>query len=64
VQLLGAAEALREASGSPSAADADYEATLGRARQALGAAAFAEAWAEGRALAPHDVVELAGFDSP
>jgi hypothetical protein len=64
VQLLGAAEALREASGSPPAADADYEATLDRARQALGAAAFAEAWAEGRALAPHDVVELAGFDSP
>jgi len=63
VRLLGAADALHEATGSPPPVDADHEATLDRAREALGAAAYAEAWAAGRALSPQEAVELAARDA-
>ena len=52
LRLAGAAEALREALGTPLAPAwvADAERRLARARRALGKAGAAAAWAEGRAL--------------
>jgi hypothetical protein len=57
-QLLGAAEALREAIGTPLLPDerADYEQTLAAARTALGEEAFARVWAEGRATPLEQVI--------
>jgi predicted ATPase len=51
VRLLGAASRLRETMGAPVAPAAlrGHEEAIGRARLALGEAAFAAAWAEGRA---------------
>jgi predicted ATPase len=51
VRLLGAASRLRETMGAPVAPAAltRHEQAIGRARLALGEAAFAAAWAEGRA---------------
>jgi non-specific serine/threonine protein kinase len=62
--LFGAADALREAAGTPLPPDEDavYVKALDRARAALGATAFAEAWAAGGALSPHEAVELASRD--
>lgn len=50
--LWGTAEALREAIGTPihPVYRADYERAVAAARTALGAEAFAAAWAEGRAM--------------
>jgi ATP/maltotriose-dependent transcriptional regulator MalT len=52
VRLLGAGEAFCETLGArPPVADrGDYERTLATGRAALGEAAFAAAWAEGRAM--------------
>jgi predicted ATPase/DNA-binding SARP family transcriptional activator len=52
VRLLGAAEAFCEALGArpPVAVVLEYERTVAEARAALGEAAFAAAWAEGRTL--------------
>ncbi|MBI3659152.1 tetratricopeptide repeat protein [Candidatus Acetothermia bacterium] len=52
VQLFGAAEALREALGSPlSAADrAEYDLVIASLHTTLGDETFAKAWAEGRAM--------------
>jgi len=57
-RLLGAAAALREAIGTPRppAERGDYERTEALVRVALAAAAFDEAWGEGRALPPQDAV--------
>ena len=51
-RLGGAGEALREAIGIPLGPDgrSDHDRAVGTMRAALGAAAFAAAWAEGRAL--------------
>ena len=58
-RLLGAAEALREAIGSPlpPARRADYERDLAAVRAVLDEAAAAAAWAEGRALTPEQALE-------
>jgi tetratricopeptide (TPR) repeat protein len=65
--LLGAAEALREEIGAPvpTVERAEYELTVSAVRAALSAAAFDAAWAEGRAMAWHKLVDdlLANTDS-
>jgi non-specific serine/threonine protein kinase len=60
-RLLGAAEALREATAGvlPAWERADYERCVAAAREALGEAAFAAAWAEGRALSLDEAVAYA-----
>ena len=61
VRLLGAAEARREASGTvrqPVFRD-PYAHHVAVAQSALGAAAFAEAWAAGKAMTPEDATEEA-----
>ncbi len=60
-RLFGAAEALREAVGVPlrPADRAGYERGLAAARGALDEAAFAVAWAQGRALSLEQAVEYA-----
>jgi hypothetical protein len=60
-RLGGAAEALREALSMPLAVDARtaHEQMMGSLRAALGEAAFAAAWAEGRALPLEEAVALA-----
>jgi hypothetical protein len=52
IRLLGAAEAFCETleARPPVAGDIEYERTVSEARAALGEAAFAAAWAEGRAM--------------
>jgi DNA-binding NarL/FixJ family response regulator len=52
VRLLGVAAVLREAAGAPRwpADQPGYEGTVAAARTRLGTAAFAAAWAAGRAL--------------
>jgi predicted ATPase/DNA-binding SARP family transcriptional activator len=57
-RLFGAAERLRERIGRPHHPHerADYERSVAEARTALGDAAFAAAWAEGRALSPEQAV--------
>jgi predicted ATPase/DNA-binding CsgD family transcriptional regulator len=59
-RLFGAAEALREAIGAPPPQHhARYDQDVARVRTALGEAAFAAAWAAGRALPLPDVVSEA-----
>ncbi len=60
-RLFGAAAALRETTGSPGTASdpAEYEHAVASARAALSDAAFAEAWAEGRAMSPEAALEHA-----
>jgi predicted ATPase/class 3 adenylate cyclase len=60
-QLLGAAEALREASGAsiPPADHAEYERTVTAVRAQLDAATFAAAWAAGRALSLEQAIAYA-----
>ena len=60
-RLLGAAEALREASGDPMTLDerAEYDAEVERLRGMLGAPELDQAWAEGRHLSAADAVALA-----
>jgi tetratricopeptide (TPR) repeat protein len=66
VRLLGAADAIREASQSRMAFDEEPEhaASLERLRAAMTAAAFEEAWAAGRALPQSDAVALALTGDP
>jgi non-specific serine/threonine protein kinase len=60
-QLLGAAKGVREARGIPLAPidRPGYDAVITAVHAALGEAAFAAAWAEGRALALEEAVALA-----
>ncbi len=57
-RLWGAAEALRDAMGTPihHVYRADYEQAITAARAQLGQKAFAAAWAEGRTMTPEQVV--------
>jgi predicted ATPase/class 3 adenylate cyclase len=59
--LLAAAAALGEATGVPvpPSRRADYDRTVAAAGAALGEAAFAAAWTEGRALVPEGAIALA-----
>ena len=59
--LWGASEALRESIGTPIAPNeqAEYEEAVQQARSALGEAAFARAWSEGRALDTEQAIEYA-----
>jgi hypothetical protein len=61
IRLLGAAEALWKTLGfSPPAADATlYQPTMAAGRAALGEAAVAAAWAEGRSMSIEQAVEYA-----
>jgi tetratricopeptide repeat protein len=61
VRLLGAGEAFCETLGArpPVADDTDYERTVSEGRTALGEAAFAAAWAEGRAMSLEQAVAYA-----
>jgi hypothetical protein len=61
VQLLSAAELLRETSvlPLPAVARAEYDRLVERARSGLGEPAFADAWEEGRSLALDRVFDLA-----
>ncbi len=65
-RLLGAAEALRDAAGTPLAAanSGGLEDAVRRASAVLGDAAFAAAHAEGRALSVDEAVALAVADEP
>ena len=62
-RLFGAAEAVREAIGAPISlidrAFATYDRCVTVLSTALGREAFAARWAEGRAMAPKNAVELA-----
>jgi hypothetical protein len=61
IRLLGAGEAFCETLGArpPVAVAAAYERTLAAGRAALGGAAFAAAWAEGRAMSLDEGIEYA-----
>jgi tetratricopeptide (TPR) repeat protein len=56
-RLFGAAEALREASGTPLPASGrtDYERTVAVVRSRLAENAFLTCWAEGRAMTPEQI---------
>jgi predicted ATPase/DNA-binding CsgD family transcriptional regulator len=60
-RLYGAADILRQRTGRPvePVFRAEFERDVAVARQALGDAAFAEAWAAGRALSPEQAVDEA-----
>src|SRR5262249_52335651 len=64
-RLLGSAEGLREAMGTPLALadraehDRTVAATVAAAREALGEEAFAAAWAEGQAMPLEEAIEYA-----
>jgi predicted ATPase/DNA-binding SARP family transcriptional activator len=61
IRLLGAAEAFCETLGArpPVAVPEEYERTVAEGRAALGEAAFAAAWAEGRAMSIEQAIEYA-----
>jgi tetratricopeptide (TPR) repeat protein len=61
VRLLGTAEAVREMCGDdvPDEYRSDFARLLPLLRERLGAAAFASAWVEGRAMAPEQALESA-----
>jgi predicted ATPase/DNA-binding SARP family transcriptional activator len=63
-RLMGAAEALRQAIGSPlePALTAEHQAAVAALQAALGESTLARAWAEGRALTVDQVVALARGD--
>jgi len=60
-RLLGAAQAIRDVNGSTvqPVNRPIHTRTLALARQALGEAAFSEAWVAGRALSPEQAIEEA-----
>jgi hypothetical protein len=60
-RLLGSAAALREAIGAPlpSAERTDYDRDVAAVRAQLGEAAFAKAWAEGRAMTLEPAIDYA-----
>ena len=57
-RLLGCADALREAIGTPRppADQPEHDRTVASAGACLGAHAFAVAWADGKTMAPDDAV--------
>jgi predicted ATPase/DNA-binding XRE family transcriptional regulator len=59
--LWGAANALRQATGTPVPRPefAEYEAAVASARAAMGHDAFAESWAKGSSMDWHEAVQLA-----
>ena len=61
IRLLGAADTIRDASGSRMAFDEEpeYDAALDRLRATLTPAGFEDGWAAGRALSQSDAVALA-----
>jgi tetratricopeptide (TPR) repeat protein len=61
IRLLGAAEAFCETLGArpPVTGVQEYEQTVAEGRAALGAAAFAAAWAEGRAMSLEEAIREA-----
>ena len=61
IRLLSAGEAFCETLGArpPVADDTDYKRTVAAGRAALGEAAFAAAWAGGRAMALEETVAYA-----
>ena len=61
-RLWGAAEALREAIGTPlpPVECADYEAAIIAARTSLGENAFTIAWAQGRTMTPEQALAAQG----
>jgi len=61
-RLWGAAEALRQALGTPlpPVARADYEHAVAAARNTAGERAFAVAWAQGRSLSPEQALAARG----
>jgi predicted ATPase/class 3 adenylate cyclase/DNA-binding CsgD family transcriptional regulator len=61
-QLWGAAEALREAIGTPlpPVERAPYHSAVASSRTKLGEQAFATAWAEGRMLSPEQALAIPG----
>lgn len=63
-RLWGAAEALRDTTGSPlpPVFRADYERSVAAARTQLGEKTFAAAWAEGRSMTPEQVLAAAIAD--
>jgi predicted ATPase len=64
-QLLGAADAIRKAIGSPLnlTAQVEYDQLVVKIQDTLGKAAFESAWGIGRTLSLEQAIELA-FDSP
>jgi hypothetical protein len=60
-QLLGAAEAIRTAVGTPISTGnrAQHDRLVASVRSSLGESAFAEAWAAGQALSQAEAVALA-----
>ena len=65
LRLLGAEETLCETLGArpPVAIRDEYERTVAEGRAALGEAAFAAAWAEGRAMSLEQAVAYALSDA-
>ncbi len=61
VQLLGAAQALREAIGmaAPPSDRADHDRILISVRAELGEAAFTSAWERGRQMTPQQAIDYA-----
>lgn len=61
VRLLGAAEALREAIGTPLPPSdrPDYERSVSTLQQRLDQRLFTTTWAEGRAMTPEAAMEYA-----
>jgi DNA-binding CsgD family transcriptional regulator len=59
-RLWGAAEALRDAMGTPipPVYRTEYERSVTAARTQLGEKVFAQAWAEGRAMTPEQVLDV------
>lgn len=66
VRLYAAAEAVRQAIQAPRVPRrrAAYERDVAAARRALGEEEFATAWAQGQAMTPEQVWELAGSPAP
>jgi hypothetical protein len=60
-RLLGSAEGLRGAMGTPLAPSdrAEHDRTAAAARAALGEDAFAAAWTAGQAMSPHEAAAFA-----
>jgi DNA-binding CsgD family transcriptional regulator len=64
-RLFGAADALRNVVGAPlsAASRPEYERNLNTARSLIHEVAFAEAWAEGRAMTLEQALALAGEEA-
>jgi predicted ATPase/DNA-binding SARP family transcriptional activator len=64
IRILGAGEAFCETLGArpPVAVVSEYERTVAEGRDALGEAAFARAWAAGRAMSPEQAISYVLHD--